>query len=769
MQQTSVSNRSVRTAETSSMLPRIKSNKLYRAPPTPPLDKLYEREKSFKLDGIAVGNISTDYSRANPKLGSAIPPYNSLEDKSISSYLSNFGVPDLLKKTGMWSHPESIEGNTHDKFNKDGAGAKYLELRNKFGNGHHPENTDGHSRYQGEQLRVMISYNNMYGYRRNIPKLRTEPPSTFSFDPRWYDRIKRTYSQHYTEDELMEHFKHTYVIGYPFWDNNYNHFHPTVKYKISVKTSKKSPEDYNGNLGINIVSRNFDTGFIKLDENIALLKEGESRRFFKRGQIDVFQFEEQDIRTISAIILSRDAKGDEVLYLDYVDVEIIKLNETQSFRFPFDGWIRKAKQDRKTEELKARFGKKNSVIAFPNEKPKYEYKIVVAPQMTKNTEYTVEINYDIRYFDEQCDYRIELSNALPNSGKIFLRLTGTNGESNQFEFSEKSKGSSGLIFDVTNTDIGEIKYATILYENQSGEYDLKNLKITDPDGSNYLFEIDSALRTKKERILKGKIVSQSEMEPSDDPPSEDGKLYIKLQGQGEETNMFCLKNALESKDGVHKFNKIESFIGAIQNIRLRYEGSKNNFCKIKSIKISSNKGHEFNHVKSMILKNYEETVVSDKSKNRKTIPYEPKKKAQIMVKIFGEKMNSDMFPLKEAESNEDDLDEYSKTLNDLGKIKNVYVKYVSESDEEAFFKFIEIIDPRENSFKFLMDINLQNGSDIMLPRKSGGAKKPESDDTEENETISENEQENKSQTQQQSSTNDTKPVKTNEQQEEEEE
>ena len=73
----------------------------------------------------------------------------------------------------------------------------------------------------------MFSYNNMYGYRRNIPKLRTEPPSTFSVDPRWFSRISKTYGEHFDEDELIEHFKHTYVIGYPFYDNNYNNYHPS--------------------------------------------------------------------------------------------------------------------------------------------------------------------------------------------------------------------------------------------------------------------------------------------------------------------------------------------------------------------------------------------------------------------------------------------------------------------------------------------------------------------------------------------------------------
>lgn len=108
--------------------------------------------------------------------------------------------------------------------------------------------------------------------------------------------------------------------------------------------------------------------------------------------------------------------------------------------------------------------------------------------MTKNTEYEVLINYEIKDFNEKCDYRIEFSNAFPKSAKILIRLTGTNGESNEFEFDEKLKTSdpNGLVYDVTNVDIGEIKYASIFYEDQSGDYDLKYFKITDPDGYNYL-------------------------------------------------------------------------------------------------------------------------------------------------------------------------------------------------------------------------------------------------------------------------------------------
>lgn len=123
---------------------------------------------------------------------------------------------------------DSMSGRVHDFFFKSGTGFKYLSRRNVFGNGHHSENVDGHSRYMAEQPRIMFSYNNMFGFRRNLPKFRTEPPSTFSVDPTYFNHLLKTYGAHYTEEELFEHFKNTYMIGYPFHDNNYNTFHPSI-------------------------------------------------------------------------------------------------------------------------------------------------------------------------------------------------------------------------------------------------------------------------------------------------------------------------------------------------------------------------------------------------------------------------------------------------------------------------------------------------------------------------------------------------------------
>ena len=82
-----------------------------------------------------------------------------------------------------------------------------------------------------------------------------------------------------------------------------------VKYIITVKIGNQSPSHFEGNLGINIVAKNFDTGFIKLDENIlvesnSLKPDADSNAssdpldLFKSAHRYVFQFEDQDIRTV---------------------------------------------------------------------------------------------------------------------------------------------------------------------------------------------------------------------------------------------------------------------------------------------------------------------------------------------------------------------------------------------------------------------------------------------------------------------------------------
>ena len=76
-------------------------NKLYRTPPTPPPVDLLREEKGFVLDCNAVSSISLDYSKANPKLGPVIPPYNSQKDGHVENYFNFHGVDKTLKKTGQ--------------------------------------------------------------------------------------------------------------------------------------------------------------------------------------------------------------------------------------------------------------------------------------------------------------------------------------------------------------------------------------------------------------------------------------------------------------------------------------------------------------------------------------------------------------------------------------------------------------------------------------------------------------------------------------------
>lgn len=58
------------------------------------------------------------------------------------------------------------------------------------------------------------------------------------------------------------------------------------------------------------------------------------------------------------------------------------------------------------------------------------------------------------------------------------------------------------------------------------------------------------------------------------------------------------------------------------------------------------------------------------------------------------------------------------------------VKYSdNQENEKTHFDFVEIIDPRGNSYKFLMDVTLAPGQHLMLPRKAE-QKINESDGTE---------------------------------------
>ncbi|KAI8492313.1 hypothetical protein Bbelb_297660 [Branchiostoma belcheri] len=146
-------------------------------------EELRVLERRFVLDCVAVANISQDYGKANPKMGTAIPPYNAQKDKHVEPYFNFYGVKDVLKTTGQYGRKStSIDGPVIDRFVGLGKGYQYLSKRNKFGAGHSREAIDGHGQFM-TGVQPMFGYRGLYGYRRNTPWLRGIP-SPFGVDPR---------------------------------------------------------------------------------------------------------------------------------------------------------------------------------------------------------------------------------------------------------------------------------------------------------------------------------------------------------------------------------------------------------------------------------------------------------------------------------------------------------------------------------------------------------------------------------------------------------
>ncbi len=91
----------------------------------------------------------------------------------------------------------------------------------------------------------------------------------------------------------------------------------------------------------------------------------------------------------------------------------------------------------------------------------------------------------------------------------------------------------------------------------------------------------------------------------------------------------------------------------------------------------------------------------------------------MFVQIFGERKRTEIFQLKNATSSDDTLDTFTTIQNDLGKITNVFVKYEDLSESRIQVDYVEVIDPRGNSYRFRAEANLKGGQTLMLPRKAG--------------------------------------------------
>ncbi|CAH8513414.1 unnamed protein product [Schistosoma mattheei] len=108
------------------------------------LKQLELLERQFILDCIAVRKICDDYSKANPKHGSIIPPYNGQLDPYAKSYFESLNIQKLLEKNGQTPPGTSIEGEIADRFIINGAPTDYIRRRNKNGCGHSKEIWGGH-------------------------------------------------------------------------------------------------------------------------------------------------------------------------------------------------------------------------------------------------------------------------------------------------------------------------------------------------------------------------------------------------------------------------------------------------------------------------------------------------------------------------------------------------------------------------------------------------------------------------------------------------
>jgi hypothetical protein len=140
------------------------------------------------------------------------------------------------------------------------------------------------------------------------------------------------------------------------------------------------------------------------------------------------------------------------------------------------------------------------------------------------------------------------------------------------------------------------------------------------------------------------------------------------------------------------------------------------------VHITSNKNQEFSFAKNIAIKNYEEIVLRDNSKAGSASKVEPEINRQMYVQIFGDRKRSEMFQLKNATSSDDTLDTFTTIQHDLGKITNVFIKYEDVSESRIQVDYVEIIDPRGNSYRFRAEANLKGGQTLMLPRKAGAIK-----------------------------------------------
>lgn len=137
--------------------------------------ELRQLEKAFVLDCVCVSTLSDDSGRANPKMATAIPPYNGQKDKLAGNYFKCPTVKKVLRKTEQdINQGESLCGKQTDRFYYSGSMGTYIRLRNQNGAGNADDNVRGHGMFM-ESPKPIIGNHGLYGFRRNTPWLRQKP------------------------------------------------------------------------------------------------------------------------------------------------------------------------------------------------------------------------------------------------------------------------------------------------------------------------------------------------------------------------------------------------------------------------------------------------------------------------------------------------------------------------------------------------------------------------------------------------------------------
>lgn len=83
--------------------------------------------------------------------------------------------------------------------------------------------------YRNDIAGYMFGYNNLTGFRRNIPKYQVEPPTMFAMDPKpLAKQVSKIDDIESLNEKSLDTFKSSSWIGYPFWQNDYREFYPSI-------------------------------------------------------------------------------------------------------------------------------------------------------------------------------------------------------------------------------------------------------------------------------------------------------------------------------------------------------------------------------------------------------------------------------------------------------------------------------------------------------------------------------------------------------------